>query len=176
MRSIDIYVQRNFYWPKLSFSAIEYSVQETKVLNQSVSLSRAFQIGPLKFMPRYGLKNSPRTKFVKRTSQFVSRMKVCLLFYFSISQKVVVSERGSASDIKNLKHLYQRELIWWTCYFQKPVNPSVPDLPNWRISAFEKWSCETETTWNFLNSVKILSVHFSNINSHKNNQFTKINW
>ena len=44
------------------------------------------------------------------------------------------------------------------------VNPSVPDVPNWRISAFEKKLCETEWSNNVVHNVKRSGRGFSIIN------------
>ena len=46
----------------------------------------------------------------------------------------------------------------------RELNPSVPDLPNRRVSVFEKRLYETETSENFVSSVKRSGVYFSIIN------------
>ena len=43
----------------------------------------------------------------------------------------------------------------------RPLNPSVPDAPNWRISVFEKRLHETETSKNVVGSVKRSGVNSS---------------
>ena len=51
--------------------------------------------------------------------------------------------------------------------FRWVFNPPVPDVLNWRISAFEKRLHDTETSYNVAGSDQISGVHFSISKSHQ---------